>query len=110
VRLRSTFATVLAALIVLAAWSAAMCETSCVLPHDKHACCADPARDGKPGIAQLQGCERPVRTVAVPPVVPVAMAPVDVRAVPVTPGIFAVASDSQIAIATASPPKINLRI
>jgi len=61
-------------------------------------------------MAQLQGCEHPVRTVEAPPVVPVAVAPVDARALPVMPLLVVAWLESQGAIATSSPPKINLRI
>ncbi|HTA87586.1 MAG TPA: hypothetical protein VK729_15035 [Silvibacterium sp.] len=107
---RSTFGVVLAALFLAMSWSAALCETSCVLPRDAHGCCATHIDGGKSRLAQQPACEHAVRTVATLPLLPAAETPVIATARVIAPVLFAAGSVSRNLSETASPPKFNLRI
>lgn len=107
---RSTFGVVLAALFLAMSWSAALCETSCVLPRDAHGCCATHIDGGKSRLAQQPACEHAVRTVVTVPLLPAAETPVIATARVVAPVLLVAGSVSRNLPETASPPKFNLRI
>src|SRR5271166_815384 len=108
--IRSVAASVLLALLLAVSWSAAWCETSCVLPRDTHGCCAAHGDGGKSRLARQQDCGPAVRTVAAVPVLPTAATPTVTTAWAAAPVLFVAGSNSRIVPESASPPKFNLRI
>jgi len=107
--IRSVAASVLLGLLLAVSWSAAWCETSCVLPRDTHGCCAAHGDGGKSRVAQPQDCGHAVRTVVAVPVLPAAATPV-IATVRVVPALFVAGFISRAVPESASPPKFNLRI
>jgi hypothetical protein len=108
--IRSVAACVLLAFFLAVSWSAAWCETSCVVPHETHACCPAHIDGGRSVLARQQACAVAVRTVAAAPVLPATATPVMVKTGALAPVAFVPGTISQTAPESASPPKFNLRI
>jgi len=100
----------LAALLLAASWSTALCETSCLLPHGTHSCCAAQAEGSKASMARLPGCPHPGRTIATFPATSPALAPVAAGALELPLLACMAQPELPMQVRTASPPAFNLRI
>jgi len=101
---------VLITLLLAVGWSAAVCDTSCFLPHDNHGCCATHADKGKPGAGRQQVCSHLTRTTEAPPVLSFAAVPPDAKALPIAAPSFDASPVTRVPAEAPSPPKFNLRI
>ncbi|MBV8673657.1 MAG: hypothetical protein JOZ33_09510 [Acidobacteriaceae bacterium] len=110
VRLRSSVAILLTAMLFAVSWSSSLCETVCVLPHETHACCAAQSNPTHHSVARIQGCTHSPRLIAAQPILQTSVLSPTPQAVAVAPDVTSISSQSSTAPRTSSPPQFHLRI